>query len=60
MLSSKVSEFFQNIKKYQSDIDDDFEVSPIIKPTLLSYQRKAVKWMIECEKNNTSKLKNNL
>lgn len=60
MLSSKASEFFKNIKKYQEGIDDDFEVPPIIKPKLLSYQRRAVKWMVHCEKDNKSNLTNKL
>lgn len=51
-----VKEFFSAIKNYHKDIGDNFEPPPIILPKLRSYQRKAVKWMLDREKNNDSKL----
>lgn len=56
MFNSKVSDFFKNIKKYREDIDDNFEIPSIILPSLRSYQRKAVKWMNACEKDDKSEL----
>lgn len=56
MFNSKVSDFFKNIKKYREDVDDNFEVPSIMLPTLRSYQRKAVKWMNTCEKDDKCEL----
>lgn len=56
MINLQAPEFFKNIKDYHKHIDDSFEQPLIIKPTLRSYQRRAVKWMIDREKNNNCKL----
>lgn len=56
MIHLQPSEFFKNIKSSHKDIDDDFEQPSIIVPTLRSYQRKAVKWMVDREKNNNCEL----
>lgn len=52
MINIQVPAFFKGIKNYHKDIDDNFEQPSIVIPTLRSYQRKAVKWMINREKNN--------
>lgn len=59
MINSRAAEFFRNIKKYHKDVDDDFEQPPLIIPTLRSYQRRAVKWMVDRENNNDCELPKN-
>lgn len=59
MMKLPASEFFKNIKHYHQNIDDDFEQPSMVIPTLRSYQCRAVKWMIDRENNNDSKLMNN-
>ncbi|XP_008183763.1 E3 ubiquitin-protein ligase SHPRH isoform X2 [Acyrthosiphon pisum] len=44
--------FFEVIKTYHKHINDDFEQPQIVIPTLRAYQRRAVKWMVDREKNN--------
>ncbi|XP_060856203.1 uncharacterized protein LOC132933936 [Metopolophium dirhodum] len=44
--------FFEVIKNYHKHINDDFEQPQIVIPTLRAYQRRAVKWMVDREKNN--------
>lgn len=56
MIHLQASEFFQSIKYYHKDIDDIFEQPSNVIPTLRSYQRRAVKWMVDREKNNDCKL----
>ncbi|KAE9531943.1 hypothetical protein AGLY_010145 [Aphis glycines] len=48
----EAAEFFGVIKTYHEHINDDFEQPQIVIPTLRSYQRRAVKWMIDREINN--------
>jgi len=52
MINIQASEFFKNIKLFHKDIDDNFEPPPSIIPTLRTYQRRAIKWMVDKEKNN--------
>lgn len=54
------AKFFEVIKTYHKHINDDFEQPQIIIPKLRSYQRRAVKWMVDREKNNDCKLKTNI
>lgn len=56
MINLQASEFFQSIKNYHKDVDDNFEQPSNVIPTLRSYQRRAVKWMVDREKNNDCKL----
>lgn len=56
MINLQALAFFKAIKNYHKDIDDNFEQPSIVIPTLRSYQRKAVKWMINKEKNNDCEL----
>ncbi|CAI6373127.1 unnamed protein product [Macrosiphum euphorbiae] len=44
--------FFEVIKTYHNHINDDFEQPQFVKPTLRAYQRRAVKWMVDREKNH--------
>jgi len=53
------AEFFEVIKTYHENINDDFEQPQIVIPTLRSYQRRAVNWMIDREINNDRELKTN-
>lgn len=55
MINLQASEFFQSIKNYHKDVDDNFEQPSNVIPTLRSYQRRAVKWMVDREKNNDCK-----
>jgi len=52
--------FFEVIKTYHKHINDDFEQPQIVIPTLRAYQRRAVKWMVDREKNNDCELKINI
>jgi len=54
MINLKAPEFFKNIKNYHKDIDASFQQPSIVIPILRSYQRRAVKWMVDREKNNDS------
>lgn len=56
MMSISASKFFKTIKEYHANIDDDFEQSEIVIPKLRAYQRRAVKWMLNKEKNNDCEL----
>ncbi|XP_050542119.1 E3 ubiquitin-protein ligase SHPRH-like [Daktulosphaira vitifoliae] len=52
MFNINAVEFFKNIKKYHDNQEDDFIQPSSLIPTLRSYQRKAVKWMIDRENVN--------
>ncbi|XP_022181789.1 E3 ubiquitin-protein ligase SHPRH-like isoform X2 [Myzus persicae] len=52
MNNLQAAKFFEAIKTYHKHINDDFEQPQIIIPTLRSYQRRAVKWMVDREINN--------
>ncbi|XP_050424544.1 E3 ubiquitin-protein ligase SHPRH [Adelges cooleyi] len=52
MFNSNAIEFFKNLKVYHENQDDYFQQPSKMIPTLRSYQRKAIKWMIDKEKNN--------
>ncbi|XP_025199699.1 E3 ubiquitin-protein ligase SHPRH [Melanaphis sacchari] len=52
MNNLQAAKFFEVIKTYHKHINDDFKQPQIVIPTLRSYQRRAVKWMIDREKNN--------
>lgn len=57
MNNLQAAKFFEVIKTYHKHITDDFEQPKIVIPTLRSYQRRAVKWMVDREKNNDCELK---
>lgn len=58
MMNLQAPEFFKNIKNYHKDIEDNFEQPSVVIPTLRSYQRRAVNWMVDREKNNDCMLIN--
>lgn len=56
MHRAKISEFFENIKRYQKVYDDNFDEPPDFITKLRPYQRKTVKWMLDREINNDCEL----